>query len=363
MVVGWDAGVSERVWSSLNLRTGAEVLGTIPELGVQKLSVPERSLALYRSSPEVAFIEPNRTYAIYDSPSDPLLQYQWPMELLSVEDAWKTETGARSPVLVAVVDTGVDGSHPDLAGRVRPGIDFVSVDQDPTDDHGHGTHIAGVIAANTDNRVGVAGMSWGAKVLPIKVCTERGACDGFNVAAGIVDAILDGAKVVNLSLGGASESCGDLEELTATLAELRGVLLVASSGNSGDTKENPVNYPAACDGYMAVGATDFADEIADFSSYGDYVDISAPGVAVFSTLPPAKSRKGLFPGYGYMSGTSMAAPHVAALAALLFSQNPDWTPAQVQKRIQTTAVDLGKKGRDDKFGAGRINVKAALRRR
>ncbi len=361
VVVGWDnAAAATR--SSLQSLAGAQVLGTIPLLDVQKIELPASSLDLYRSSPAVDFVEPNKTFAIFDEPSDPLLQFQWPMDLLGVVDAWKTETGARSPVLVAVVDTGVDGSHPDLAGRLRPGIDLVDLDQDPTDDHGHGTHIAGVIAANTDNRLGVAGMSWGAKILPVKVCDKRGACDGFSVAAGIIDAILAGAKVVNLSLGGASTGCSDLETLTATLAEQRRVLLIASSGNSGDA-DNPINYPAACPGYMGVGATDSTDTIAAFSSYGDYVDVTAPGVTIFSTLPPSKSKKGLYPGYGFMSGTSMAAPHVSALAALLFSQNPDWTPAQVQERIESTAVDLGPKGRDDKYGHGRINVKAALKKR
>ncbi|MGH9195071.1 MAG: S8 family peptidase, partial [Acidimicrobiia bacterium] len=235
-------------------------------------------------------------------------------------------------------------------------------DSDPADDHGHGTHVAGVIAARPNNRTGIAGLSWGAHILPLKACDSTGACGTFEVVASIVRAIEEKARIINLSLAGPAESCPREFELAARLAENQDVLLVAGAGNSAQ-QGNPVMYPAACEGYMGVGATSPADEWAGFSEHGDFVDISAPGVMILSTLPPLLVMQDDpdNPGYGVADGTSMATPHVVGLAALLLSQHPDWGPAEIQNRIEQTSVDLGRKGRDPYFGAGRIDVARALR--
>ncbi|MDQ3953686.1 MAG: S8 family serine peptidase, partial [Actinomycetota bacterium] len=222
--------------------------------------------------------------------------------------------------------------------------------------------VAGIVAAEPDNRRGIAGVSWGASIMPLKACGPEGACGTYEVAASIAFAALRGAKVVNISLSGPLDGCPAEFRLAAALAETEDVLLVGSAGNSAQDG-NPVMYPAACDGYVAVGATAQDDRWAPFSEHGDFVDLSAPGVRVPSTLPPGLviPDDPATPGYGPADGTSMAAPHVSGLAALLFAQHPEWTPLQVEEHMEATAVDLGKRGADDYFGAGRISIGRALR--
>jgi thermitase len=338
----------------------ATVTGRIDRLRLVRVSVPAVGAAIYRSSSLVRWTEPERIFHVH-ALNDPLLHRQWALDTLGVKRIWRKETGTTYPVTVAVVDTGVDLSHPDLIGRLLPGYDYVNNDESPQDDHGHGTHVAGVIAANPDNRTGIAGMSWGAKVMPLKACDEEGACSDFAVLASIVHAVTEGVRVVNLSLGGPSPACPRPLELAAQFAETRGSLLVAAAGNSA-AQGNPISYPAACDGFVTVGATDPLDRWAGFSGYGEHVDVSAPGVQILSTLPPDRSDKAT-PGYGLLDGTSMAAPHVSGLAALLFSSRPESSPAEVLQRMKETAVDLGKKGWDRFYGHGRIDVRRAVAKR
>lgn len=337
---------------------GAVVTGRLPRLRLQRWVVPADAVADLASSPVIEWAEPDWTLHLYDRPNDPLLPRQWAFDRLAFGQAWKHEAGASSPVLVAVVDSGIETTHPDLEGRLVPGRDFVTHDNAPDDTNGHGTGVSGVIAANTDNREGVAGMSWGANVMPLQACGESGSCSMFAVTQAVAWAAAHDAHVVNLSLGGAIPSCPRALQAAAAFADARGTLLVAASGNSAQ-QGNPISYPAACDGFMAVGATDAVDAWAPFSSYGPHVSVSAPGVAVMtswsSETSPETSR-----GYAMVDGTSFAAPHVAGLAALLFSRHPDWTPAQVRARIEQTALDLGPEGRDPWFGHGRIDLTKAL---
>lgn len=343
--------------------TGARVTGTVESLRLLQVEAGPGAAQALRSSEALAWM--HREGLLHFAgvrPNDPLFPDQWPLRTMDALRGWRVERGTGSDVVVAVVDSGVDYSHPDLQARMVAGFDFVNRDDDPVDDNGHGTHVAGIVAAEPDNGTGVAGVSWGARVMPLKACPEDDGCGMFDVAAAIAYAIQGGAKVVNLSLGGAAGGCPTELALAATLAERRGVLLVASAGNSaGDG--NPVMYPAACDGYVAVGATSADDRWAPFSEYGDYVDLSAPGVAVPSTIPPGlagMTDSPTTPGYGPADGTSMAAPHVSGLAALLFALHPDWTPLQVEEHMEKTAVDLGTRGADDYFGAGRISIGRAL---
>jgi subtilisin family serine protease len=246
-----------------------------------------------------------------------------------------------------------------MEGRLVAGRDFVDGDDLRDDVYGHGTGVAAIVAANTDNREGIAGMSWGAKIMPLRTCNENGGCSMFAVAQAIVFAAARDAQVVNLSLGGAMPACPRTLDVAATFAAGRGSLLVTSSGNSAQ-QGNPTNFPAACEGFMAVGATDAADGWAPFSDFGSHVDVSAPGAGITTAWTrensPPETR-----GYVTTDGTSFAAPHVAGLAALLLSQHPEWTPEQVEARIEETAVDLGPEGRDPWFGHGRIDVVRALK--
>jgi len=217
----------------------------------------------------------------------------------------------------------------------------------PTDDVGHGTHVAGVIAALVNNYQGVAGMTWSNPVIPVKVLDETGAGSTYAVAQGIIWATDNGAKVINLSLGNYAEA--NFLHDAIKYAFDRDVVLVAASGN--DSTEQP-GYPAAYPEVLAVSATDTSKNLASFSNFGEYIDVAAPGVNIPSTYPENR--------YAAMSGTSMASPHVAALAALIRSVNPALKNTEVIDIIRNTAEDLGPKGKDKYFGYGQIDVLKAL---
>jgi thermitase len=357
IVVGFDPGSTAQSRRAAAAEAGVVVTGRAPALGLQRWVVPASALPAVDAG-AVAWFEPDRTLHVFDAPNDPLLSRQWAYDTLEFAKAWRRETGASSPVLVGVVDTGVEATHPDLEGRLVPGRDFVYQDDFPDDTHGHGTGVSGIIAANTDNREGIAGMSWGAKIMPLQACGESGGCSMFAVTQAIAWAAAHDAHVVNLSLGGALPTCARPLQAAAAFASARGTLLVAASGNSAQ-QGNPTNYPAACDGFMAVGATNAFDEWASFSDYGPHLSVSAPGASIMTAWASESSPKATR-GYAFVDGTSFAAPHVSGLAALLWSRHPDWTPEQVRARIEETALDLGPEGHDPWFGYGRIDVRKAL---
>lgn len=341
---------------------GARRTGWIAPLRLAEVEIDPARAAALADSPLVQWAHRELTLTTAARPNDPLFRYQWPLQTIGALRGWAVEDGSGADVTVAVIDSGVDASHPDLTKRMVPGFDFVNLDDDPSDDHGHGTHVAGIVAAQPANRRGVAGLSWGARIMPLKACDITGTCGTFEVAAAIAYAARAGAGVVNISLGGPAPGCPAELALAGALAEATETLLVASAGNSAQ-EGNPVSYPASCDGYVSVGATTALDEWAPFSVHNEYVDLSAPGVSVPSTIPPGlagMSDDPSTPGYGPASGTSMASPHVAGLAALLLAAHPDWTPAQVEERMKETAADLGERGPDEYFGAGRIDVARAL---
>ncbi|HWL36414.1 MAG TPA: S8 family serine peptidase [Frankiaceae bacterium] len=342
---------------------GGRVVGGIERLDVLQVAFPSRvardaALPVVRRAPGVRYAEAERVFSVHRNPNDTFWRYQWGLFKIGAMKAWNKETGGKTPVTVAVLDTGVDLKHPDLAGRVIAGDDIVANDPDPSDDHGHGTHVAGIVAAKTNNRVGVAGMSWGAKVLAVKVLAANGEGSDCDIALGMVGAADAGARVLNMSLGSTGTRCGLVTQAAIDYARDAGSLPVVSAGNSGSAKDgNPVTTPANCDGVLTVGATDPADKIAKFSTHHPYVDVSAPGVGILSTGYQAMTGRHT---YVAMSGTSMAAPYVAGLAALLMSRNPTWTPDQVMDRIVKTSDDRGTRGKDDYFGAGRVNAARAI---
>ena len=275
---------------------------------------------------------------------------------INIEEAWSSCYQGQD-ITVAVIDTGVDLDHPDLQANLISGKSFVSGTSSADDDYGHGTHVAGIIAG-VNNNGGIIGVAPKANIMPIKVLDEDGNGSIYDLVEGLEWATEHQAQVINISLGSISNSA-TLKE-AVDYAYNQGVLLVAAAGNCGDSsyylngcyyQDQPL-YPGAYDNVIAVAATDTNDNQSSFSNQGSYIEIAAPGSNIFSTY--------LAGGYATMSGTSMATPHVAGLAALIWSQNPDWTNQQVRSQINNTAEDLGASGWDNQFGYGRIDAAAAM---
>lgn len=347
---------------------GLQVAGAVQPIGVLKVAVePGQELAAIDAlerDPNVLYAEPNYIAIALDTiPNDAGYASQWGLPKIGAPSAWDITT-ASSNVVIAVVDTGIDLDHPDFScpGKLLGGRNFVSPGASPNDDHGHGTHVAGIAAACTNNVTGVAGVAWGARLMPVKVLDYRGSGAYEQVANGITYAADQGADVINLSLGGTgpNNTLSDAVEY----ARNRGALVVAAAGNcgsgcwmGGQYYYNPLFYPAAYPATLAVAATGSSDNWASFSEHHPYVDVAAPGVSIYSTL---------IDGYGTMDGTSMATPFVSGLAALIWSLNPGLSPDQVRDIIQDTADDLqtppgeGGPGKDDYTGYGRINAGRAL---
>ncbi|WP_438446249.1 S8 family peptidase [Gorillibacterium sp. sgz5001074] len=282
------------------------------------------------------------------SPNDVLYsRYQWNLPIIETLQGWGIGKGSED-VKVAVVDTGVDLDHPDLKDRLLPGVNVVSQGRsDPDDDVGHGTHVAGVISALVNNNEGVAGMSWYNPILPVKVLDSSGSGSTYAVAQGVIWAADHGAKVINMSLGNYADA--QFLHDAVRYAYDKDVVLIAASGN--DNTERP-GYPAAYPEVFAVAATDSKKNKASFSNYGDYIDVAAPGVSIPSTYPQNQ--------YAALSGTSMASPHVAALAALIRSVNPLLKNTEVMDIMRRSAEDIGTPGKDKHFGYGQIDVVRAL---
>ncbi len=311
--------------------------------------------AALRADPNVLVVVPDAKMSLLDwpddgSPSDPLFGGQGDLAQIGVPDAWHTTTGDPS-VVVAVIDSGVDLTHPDLDGvSVVAPRNVVYNSSDVTDEVGHGTHVVGTIVAETDNGVGVAGIAPKSKLMPIKVADA----DGFLSFSDILDAVDwardNGADIINMSLGGqlSSEQVA-LAQPTFTAARAAGILMVAAAGNDGLPYRM---YPASFNGVVSVSAVDSHDKIADFSNTGRAIDIAAPGVDLISTVPGG--------GYDRYSGTSMASPHVAGVAALTWAARPGLAVDELEAVLRASAVDLGDPGHDTTYGDGRVDAAAAL---
>jgi len=286
-------------------------------------------------------------------PKDPLFAQQYGHLLTQSQAGWQIYTGSQQDFL-AVIDSGIDLKHPDLAQKLLPGYDVLDQDDQPWDGYGHGTHCAGIAAALTDNSTGIAGYAPGIKIMPIRVIGDNGIGDSADVAAGIIWAVDHGAKVISMSLGGLMNPLVKREAVQYALD--RDVLIVAAMGNNGKEMKS---YPAAQAGVLAVGASDAQDQRAAFSQFGDWMSLSAPGVKILSALPtyphPHKELN-----YGAVSGTSMATPAVAGAAALLRSRWPQLSREQIKAKLEAGADDRGEPGFDPFFGHGRLNLAKAL---
>lgn len=288
----------------------------------------------------------NKLYDAQKVPDDASYSDQWHLPAIGAPAAWDITTGSEE-VLIAVVDTGVDPDHPDLSDKLTVGVSVYDQTDNSRDLNGHGTSVAGVAAAAADNRQGVASVAWANPILPVRVTSERGRTSSWILAAGIREAVSRGAKIVNVSFAPLQEDALVLGQ--ARLARLAGSLVVISSGNTGEEAEGDAD-----DAVIFVGAVDRSDRLAPFSTYGDFVDLTAPGMSILTTK--------LDGGYGTSFGTSFAAPVVSGVAALLWSVNPSLRPVTVKEILMDTAKDLGSPGRDSSFGEGRVDAQAAVAR-
>jgi len=378
-------------WAPTNL---GETLSESAEL--HRLTVPESELAdirrLLRGDEDIEALEVERMWALPDDadsftlesaqtadapeadrgrfkPDDPYYKHQWHLDQIQMPDAWARTRGA--DVVVAVIDTGVLGTSrgrfkqaPDLAQTsFVPGYDFVDDDDRPDDEHGHGTHVAGTIAQSTNNGLGVAGVAPAAAIMPIRVLDRRGAGRWGSVAAGIRWAADNGADVINLSLGGGTPSSSIRNAISH--AHRKGVVVVAAAGNTGRGR---VQYPAAHRFAIAVGAVRYDETLSFYSSYGRHLDVVAPGGdlrvdqngdglpdgVIQNTMVRGNPARHDYIGY---QGTSMAAPHVAGVAALLRASGVR-DPDAVERLLKSSAKT---KSDTRRYGAGLIQANAALR--
>lgn len=353
-LVRFEDGVSDTRARVVLGELGAVGLGTVYGTDVRVVRGPEGLVGELNAHPLVDHAEPDVVLeTLLADPDDPRFDDQYAHQRIDSVDGWDIYPGSYTSTggpTIAVVDTGIDTDHPDLATQIDTensrcfgSLCLLGYE----DDHGHGTHVSGIAAALTDNTTGIAGVAYNTRIMALKVCNILGSCFTSDVASAVRYAADKGAAVVNMSLGGESDS----ETLHDAMkyAEGKGVVLVAAAGNTGDdTKIYPASFPEV----VSVAATDERDEQASFSTENEDVELAAPGDDVLSTYTGGDYRE--------LSGTSMASPHVAGLAGLLVGQNPDWTNDQVRKRMQDCSDDLGDPGRDDEYGYGRIDLERAL---
>ncbi len=361
LIVKYKNNTSLKANKSNIIKNDGKILKS-DDTGLALVQVDENKLAekieIFEKNSNVEYVAPNYIRKALDfpedAPNDPLYESQWGLQNINAPSAWATlgDTSDLDEVVVAVIDTGLDIAHEDLKDRVVEGYDFVDMDEDPSPgpfNEEHATHVAGIIAASTDNEIGVAGTAGKApvKIMPLRVL-EAGSGDDYTISQAIFYAADNGAKVINMSLGGYGDSLALTE--ACNYAFSKNVVVVASAGNSSMDAEN--FSPASIPGVITVAATDVENSLAFFSNYGSTVEISAPGVNVMSSLPGDI--------YEAYDGTSMAAPFVAAACALVISKNPSLSIIEVEQYLTDSALDLGNKGKDSQFGYGLLDLNAAL---
>lgn len=390
VLVHFAPGTSTAERVSTVREVGGTIEGEIPAIGVTRVAItiergsdPASVLRALAAHRDVKVAEPDARVHLDWTPNDPYWSTdpyvglgQWGDKEIALDKA-RDMTGALQQVIVAVIDTGVDAGHPDLAGVVLPGVTILSAqssgcaaDAIATDDNSHGTHVAGIIAADANNGIGIAGVAPNARILPIKALDCTGSGSESDIAQAITYAVDHGARVINISLGSSSDSA--TLEAAVQYATAHNVLIVAAVGNCGASAANSsrclytanlAEYPGASPGVLGVGATSTDDSIATFSTQGPQVAVSAPGVRIVSTTPrypTYQSARGTTLSYAAFSGTSQATPFVAGAAALLLGIDPTLTAQLVADRLKTSADDLGVPGTDVAYGAGRIDLARAV---
>ncbi|TCP59168.1 thermitase [Tumebacillus sp. BK434] len=333
--------------NAIAAKHGAKFKKALSNSGYKTLKVPagkaQEVLTRLLADPHVEAAELDEIlYADVTTPNDPAYPSQYHLPKIQANYAWDYCRGSSS-TRIAILDTGIDLLHPDLAAKIVPGYDFVNSDSIADDDHGHGTHVAGTATALTNNSSHGAGVDWNARLMPVKVLDSTGAGYTSDIISGVYYAADNGASIINMSLGGSSYSAAFQD--VVNYAWNRGVVIVAAAGNNGNTT---VTYPAAYTNVLSVAATTSTDAKASFSSYGTWVDIAAPGQNIYST---AKGG-----GMITMSGSSMAAPIVAGVAGLVKGR-PGYStasPSMIVYKITSTADAIS--GTGSYWVYGRVNA-------
>ena len=322
-----------------------DAVGQVAMLKLPAGTNGDAKIAQLLKNPAVRYAEYNAVRKIMVDPNDEYYSEQWGLPKIGANGAWDMTQG--NGLVIAIIDTGVSPTHPDLAGHVLPGYNALQNNGNSQDDQGHGTAMAGIAAALTNNSTGVAGVCWNCQILPVKVLNSDGEGTSADIIEGMYWAADNGARIISMSLGGPRAT--QAEQDAVNYIYNKNIPLFASSGNSG-SRGNPRMYPAAFEHVIAVGATTTQDTVASFSSYGDYVDIAAPGVNIVTTGWDGSD------GYEMGSGTSPACPFVAATAALVLSVWPELSVDQIEKLITGSAVDIMTPGKDVYSGFGRLDT-------
>lgn len=356
VVVKFRPGVPAHAQASVVTGRGHATGRTIPQLEMHVVLIPpgrtaEDVVARYENHPLVEFAEADQVVEPALIPDDPWyhvsVNNQWHLPAIDGPAAWDITTGS-SDVIIAILDTGVDGTHPELQSKMVPGWNVINDNSDTHDVNGHGTRVAGTVAAISNNGTLVASVCWGAKIMPIRVASEFGTSSGTLLAAGLVWAADHGARVANMSLAMVhSETVRAAAQYFQDHA--RGIVTM-SAGNFGFVDSNP-DDPFI----ITVSATDKSDQVTDWSVTGNPIDVSAPGVAIITIKHDDHAW------VTSASGTSHSAPIVAGVAALVLSVNPNLGAHEVEEILQKSADDFGPKGWDPDYGWGRINLAQAVR--
>jgi len=330
------------------------------------LSVQD-ALSAFAAETAVQAAQPNHIYKTQRFPNDPLAKTQYSLSSMDAPAAWEYETGASNPPIITIIDTGVDNTHPEVNGRIlssssrfNPITGVRSDEPQSTDCDGHGTHVAGIATASSDNGIGIAGVAWDADILSLRIFDSSDNC--YNTSDAAIAAAINYAAnianssgrrmVINMSLGG-EDPCASVITSAVNNALASNVVIVAAAGNYSNPVGHPIMCPANLPGVLAVGAITDKNSIAYFSARGSQMFITAPGYNVLSLAPGG--------GYVTMSGTSMASPHVAGAAGLLLSALPSATTSQISQILSASADDMGPSGFDETYGYGKLNLFKALR--
>jgi thermitase len=342
------AGLSEKELAKAMKQVNAKSKGRFTQNNIHVLELPPgldevKAMNIMKKNKAWKFVELDMAVMPAATVSDPNYSNSWALPKIQAPTAWDTANG--SGVVIAILDTGVDGNHPDLKPNLVPGWNIFNNNSDTSDPHGHGTWVSGAAGMAANNGTGSAGVAWGAKIMPVRIADANAYAYWSTVAQGINWAADKGAKVANVSYNGVSGS--STVQSAANYMRSKGGVVVVAGGNSGGLENISAN-----DALLSVAATDSNDAKASFSSYGNYIDLAAPGVSIYTTTVGG--------GYSNANGTSFASPIVAATAALMMSANSKLTPGDIDKIFKSTSIDLGTAGFDQYFGYGRIDAAKAV---